>query len=40
MAPDNRFIMTEKDRDEWKEGLELADEMIAIRKDVPEPVME
>lgn len=38
MAPDNRFIMTEKDREEWKEGLEHADAMKAIRAPVPEPV--
>lgn len=27
MAPDNQFILSEKDRDEWKDGLEHADQM-------------
>ena len=40
MTPDDRFILSEKDREEWKESLEHADEMKAIRKEVPEPVME
>ncbi|OPY16545.1 MAG: hypothetical protein A4E23_01712 [Methanomethylovorans sp. PtaU1.Bin073] len=38
MAPDNQFILSEKDRDEWKDGLEHADARKAFR--APEPVME
>jgi len=34
MTPD-RFIMTEKDREEWKEGLEHADATKAFRAPVP-----
>lgn len=35
MTPDNQFILSEKDRDEWKAGLEHADARKAFRAPVP-----